>query len=265
MMAGGYRRAAEPPLNPPFTRRSGEKGFHAWVSDRAYPKGNPPMHRPMRQDEELATFRTALAEKEGALATEALLLRALLRRVQDNTRMILSLLTLQTDRIGDPEARREIGDLAARALGIVHERLDCVGTATVDLAAYLRELGDHLARFHLGLGIDLTLTVEADRPAVATNDAVTLGLIVNELVVNGAERAFPGGQSEIRVELRPAGVGKARLTVADDGRGLSAGRHDEPGFRLVEGLAAQLGAELAIACSPKQGTRATVVFSLPAP
>jgi two-component sensor histidine kinase len=218
----------------------------------------------MHQDDELATLRMALAEKEGALATEALLLRGLLRRVQDNTRMILSLLTLQTDRIGDPEARREIGDLAARALGIVHERLDRAGAATVDLAAYLRELGDHLARFHQGLGIDLTLTVEADRVAMATSDAVTLGLIVNELVVNGAEQAFPGRQSEIHVELRADGLGKARLTVADNGRGLSAGR-EEPGLRLAEGLAAQLGAELAIACSPKWGTRVTVVFSLPAP
>jgi two-component sensor histidine kinase len=219
------------------------------------------------QDEDRAILGTTLAEKERPLATEALLVQGLLRRVQDSTRLILGLLALQADRAGDPEVRRDLGGLAARALATAHERLDRAGAATVNLAAYLRELCDHLARFHLGLGIDLTLAVEADDGvAVATGDAVTLGLIVNELVADGAERAIPGREGEIRVELRAAaGTGKARLTVADNGRGLPEGGRIEPGLRLVEGLAALLGAELAIACSSKRGTHATLAFFLPAP
>jgi two-component sensor histidine kinase len=150
--------------------------------------------------------------------------------------MILSLLALQADRIGDPETRREIGDLAARALGIAYERINHAGAATVDLAAYLRELGDHLARFHLGLGIDLTLTVAADTVAVITGDAVTLGLIVNELVADGAEQALPGGPSEIRIELRAIGASQARLTISDNRRGPSAEhRGESPAFGSWQG------------------------------
>jgi two-component sensor histidine kinase len=67
------------------------------------------------QDEELAALRTALADKERALEESASLLREVLLHTKNNTRMILSLLALQTDRVVDPEAR-EAGELAVQAL-----------------------------------------------------------------------------------------------------------------------------------------------------
>jgi two-component sensor histidine kinase len=198
--------------------------------------------------------------------TEALPSQGLLRHAQSNARLILGLLALQADRAGDPETRREMGGLVAQALGTAHERLDRAGVTTVGLAAYLRELCDHLARFHLGLGIDLRLTVAADAVAMAASDAVTLGLIVNELVADAAERALPGGQNEIHVELQAATrAGEARLTVTDNGRSLPDERHKELGLGFAGGLAAQLGAELAIIPSPRQGVQAMVAFPLPAP
>ena len=219
------------------------------------------MARTEQQNEELAALRTALAEKERALEERDLLVGELLLHVKDNSRMILSLLALQTDRVTDTEARREVGELAARALAIVHERLDRGKTATVDLATYLRELCDHLFRFHVNLGVVLALTVEADTVMVGASEAVTLGLIVNELVANSAEHAFPDGRGEVRVELRRGEAGGVRLTVGDSGRGLAEERRGGLGLRLVEALAAHLGAEVAIESSPRQGTRATITFS----
>ena len=102
------------------------------------------MARTERQDEEFAALRTALAEKEKVLEDRGRLVEELLLHVKDNSRMILSLLALQTDRVADTQSQREVGEIAARALAIVHERLDRREVATVDLAAYLRELCDHL-------------------------------------------------------------------------------------------------------------------------
>jgi two-component sensor histidine kinase len=215
-----------------------------------------------QQDEELASLRTALAEKEQALAEGARLVEGLLLHVKDNSRMILNLLALQTDRVTDAEARREVGELAARALAIVHERLDRREAATVDLAAYLRELGDHLSCFYAHLGIDLALAVEADAATVATGDAVTLGLIVNELVADSADHVFPDGRGEVRIELRRGEAGGMRLTVGDNSRWRAEERRGGPGLRLVELLAAHLGAEVAIDASPRQGTEVTVAFPL---
>jgi two-component sensor histidine kinase len=207
------------------------------------------MHRAMHHDDERAGFRATATGAAGTL--EAKTLR---RHLQNHTRLILGLLALQADRLGDPDMLREIGDLAARALGTAHERIDHAGAATVELAAYLRELGDYLARFHPGLGLDVT----ADTVAVATSDAVTLGLIVNELVADGAEQALTEGPGQIRVELGATGADEARLTLIASGRAPSA----ESGLHLIEELAAQLGAELAIASSPRRGMRATVAFPL---
>jgi two-component system, sensor histidine kinase PdtaS len=203
-----------------------------------------------------------LAKKEKAVEEKALLLKEVLLRVKNNTRMILSLLALQTGRVGDPEARREAGELVARALGIIHERLERSEAATVDFAAYLRELCDHLARFHAGLGVDLSLSVEADPVPVTEDEAVTLGLIVNELVAGAAEHAFPNGHGEIHVEFNRAGAGRARLTVSDDGQGQAAVRREDLGRRLVAALAAHLGAEVVVAPSSRRdGARVTIIFS----
>jgi two-component sensor histidine kinase len=215
-----------------------------------------------QRDEELASLRTALAEKERALEERTRLTEELLLHVKDNSRMILSLLALQTDRVTDAEARREVGELVARALAIVHERLDRREAAAVDLAAYLRELCDHLSCFYVHLGIDLALAVEADAATVATGDAVTLGLIVNELVADSAEHVFPDGRGEVRVELRRGEAGGVRLTVGDNGWGRAQERRGGSGLRMVELLAAHLGAEVAIDASPRQGTKVAVAFPL---
>lgn len=219
------------------------------------------MARTEQRDEELAGLRTALAERERALAEKSRLAEELLLHVKDNSRMILSLLALQTDRVTDTEARREVGELAARALAIVHERLDRREVATVNLAAYLRELGDHLLRFHVNLGVELALAVEADAVTAGAGEAVTLGLIINELVANSAEHVFPDGRGEVRIELRRDEAGRARLIVGDNGRSPAQERRGGLGLRLVEALAAHLGAEVAIDSSRRQGTKVEIAFS----
>ena len=117
------------------------------------------MARTERQDEEFAALRTALAEKEKVLEDRGRLVEELLLHVKDNSRMILSLLALQTDRVADTQSQREVGEIAARALAIVHERLDGSKVTAVDLAAYLRELCDQLFCFHVNLGVELALAV----------------------------------------------------------------------------------------------------------
>jgi two-component sensor histidine kinase len=93
----------------------------------------------------------------------------------------------------------------------------------VDLATYLRELCDRLARFHAGLGVELTLTVDADPITLGEDETVTLGLIVNELVAGAADHAFPDGRGAVRVELRrDAPERPERIVRSDPGPPASA-------------------------------------------
>jgi two-component sensor histidine kinase len=79
----------------------------------------------------------------------------------------------------------------------------------------------------------------------ATDLAIPIGLIVNELVTNALKYAFPSDTNgTITVVLKRAS-GELHLTVADNGRGVDTRRADSGlGGRLVEGFTRQLGGRI---------------------
>jgi len=94
-----------------------------------------------------------------------------------------------------------------------------------------------------------------------TDRAITIGLMVNELVTNAVKYAFPDDtKGSVLVTLKRA-PGELRLTVSDDGKGIDPGRADSGvGGRLIEGFAQQLGGQLKRETN-SQGT--TVLLILP--
>ena len=94
-----------------------------------------------------------------------------------------------------------------------------------------------------------------------TDQAIPIGLIVNELVTNAVKYAFPGEtRGTVLVTLKRV-PGALRLTVAD-GQGLDPRRTDSGlGGRLVEGFAQQLGGQLKRE-SGSQGTTVRLILPL---
>src|SRR5262249_17986595 len=95
------------------------------------------------------------------------------------------------------------------------------------------------------------------------DQAITCGLIVNELVSNALKHAFPDERAgRVRVELRPLGGHRLVLVVGDDGVGLPPGldlaRVDSLGLQLVQDLADQLHGTVEV--SRDVGTTFTVTF-----
>ncbi|HWU96278.1 MAG TPA: sensor histidine kinase, partial [Sphingomonas sp.] len=113
---------------------------------------------------------------------------------------------------------------------------------TVDMATYIHELCTALEEA-LFLRGATTLTCEADHAALPRDRAVSIGLILNELVTNAAKHAFgerKGGAISVRFSERAGGW---RLIVADNGSGMPAGtqkgRAGGLGQRLIEGFVRQ--------------------------
>lgn len=76
-------------------------------------------------------------------------------------------------------------------------------------------------------------------------------MIVNELVTNSLEHAFPAGESgEILVSLAKERTGTVRLSVRDDGEGIPEGleiaKSTSLGLKRVTILAEQLGGDLEV-------------------
>ena len=92
------------------------------------------------------------------------------------------------------------------------------------------------------------MRVDAAPVRLRTDRAVSVGIIVTELVSNACKYAYPNGAAgEVRVTLRPADNGHFKLNVQDDGPGLLAGEAPKGtglGARLIAAMAASLQSEV---------------------
>ena len=180
--------------------------------------------------------------------------------------VISSLLNHQARLITDPavlsmfqESQNRI-----RSIALVHEKLyRSSDLSRIDFADYIESLVVHL--FH-------TLQADAGRitfhPAltpveVDVTTAIPLGLIVNELVMNALEHAFPQSRrGEIVIRMEKTAEGSLRLEIADDGIGLppdfDPARASSLGWQIVLMLVEQIGGTFAV--RGEGGTTVTIVF-----
>jgi two-component sensor histidine kinase len=110
-----------------------------------------------------------------------------------------------------------------------------------------------------------SIRLDAECMALTSDRAVSVGMIVTELLTNALKYAYPpGAEGEVRVLLKLQGEGTAILVVEDDGIGWKEG--DAPkgtglGSRIVKSMAATLGST--IEYKPRDvGTRAEMVLEL---
>ena len=105
----------------------------------------------------------------------------------------------------------------------------------VNLSDYLRALCLSIKQQAEGIEVD----VQADELELSIDRAVPLGLILNEIATNSIKHAFgPDGGGRISVKLMAGvGYGEARLSVADNGRGVKKDNPKGTGLKLVAALA----------------------------
>ncbi|CAN7471135.1 response regulator [Phenylobacterium sp. LjRoot219] len=218
---------------------------------------------------EQVRLRRQTAEAEEALRASNQRLQALLRevnhRVANSLQLVSAFVHLQAGAVTDEAARAALQDTQRRieAIGQVHRRLyTSDDVEAVDMAAYLNSLVRELADSWSG-AVGLRLTAEPVR--LDTDRAVSLGVIVNELITNACKYAYgPGEAGEVRIILTHDAEQGLRLVVEDDGRGWTPGEPAQGtglGARVIRAMAESLGAQ--IAYDPQhRGVRATLTAPL---
>lgn len=172
-------------------------------------------------ERELLESRDRLA---ALLEQKTALLHEVGHRVSNSLQLISSLISIQATRIGDPHARDALLQARERvqAVMLVHRRLytsEEVGSIEIDkyLMAMAEELQSGVSASEQGHRI----IVEAAPLRIATDKAVSVGVIVNELIANALKYAFPNGKGgTIRVGLEKRDE-RVVLTVEDNGIGYS--------------------------------------------
>jgi two-component sensor histidine kinase len=211
-------------------------------------------------------WRAIVAERR-AREERDLLLREVFHRVNNNLQTVAALISMERRRFDDPQVHASFDRMTRRtnAMGLVHRKLMASERlGEIDLGDLLESLCAALAEAMGAESRGLELSVTAERLVADIDFAMPLGLIVNELVLNAAEHAYPQMQpGGIAVRLR-SGASRWVLEVEDEGMGLDGAAPDGSGGRIVRALVAQLKGEID-SRSPGKGAGTTHRIALPAP
>jgi chemotaxis family two-component system sensor kinase Cph1 len=199
----------------------------------------------LRQSKQLvllnAQMRDTLVEKEGLLAQKDILLREVNHRVQNSLQLVSSFLSLQMRGAENPVVLAQLEEARRRllAVALVHRRLyQSDQVQSVEMGRYVEELHRELVD-SLGPEWNGHVQVRADSIFVPTDQAVSLGLIMTELVVNAAKYAYRGAAGPIDIQLKEL-MGRAiALTVADQGVGQASVTGTGFGEKMIKVLCAQ--------------------------
>jgi two-component system, sensor histidine kinase PdtaS len=205
-----------------------------------------------------AALETELAEKvrrEDALrrANErnTILLREIHHRVKNNLQIIVGFLGSHGRSVDNPEIRDVLHEFRGRVFAIarLYDRIQQVEIfETVEFCGLLRAICVDIAE---SAGEEETIHFESTQPVVvATNAAITLAIVANELITNALKNVSPGGKGSVHVRCEEDSD-RISIVVVDDGPGLasdfdfgtSSGFGMNMARRLVEGMGGVLRAQ----------------------
>jgi PAS domain S-box-containing protein len=192
---------------------------------------------------------TLLLEKDDLLRERSNLLDEMQHRIANSLQIIASILLLKARAVKSEETRQHLRDAHHRVMSLaaVQQHLQS-SLGDVDVGPYLTKLCESLAASMIREGRNLVLDVAAEDAVISSREAVSLGLVVTELVINALKHAFPHGrEGAIAVRYRVEADGWA-MSIGDDGVGMPSEATTAKaglGTSIVQGLARQLHATIA--------------------
>jgi two-component sensor histidine kinase len=161
--------------------------------------------------------------------------------------MVASVLELQKRSQKEQAAKDAFASAVARVhvIANAHDHLlPKEGQSLIDMREYLtvccQNLGDALRDIR-----PIAVNVSAEQILLRDDRAVSVGLIVNELVTNAFKYAFPDDRGgTVNVMLRREDDGKLEVAVEDNGKGCPEDAKEGLGSRIVRLLAQQLGSTI---------------------
>ena len=162
------------------------------------------------------TLNKALKEKE-------LLLREIHHRVKNNMQIISSLMSLQVAEINTAEEAREAFitcQKRIKAIAVLHEIIyKCDDSGQIDFNTYCEKIIDELDE---ALGLEsqnITISQSSTLGKMEMENALTCGMLINELVLNCVEHAFTkeGGNINISASTENKMI---VLKIEDNGKGI---------------------------------------------
>jgi two-component sensor histidine kinase len=218
--------------------------------------------------EDITGQRTIERQVQELLREKDMLLDEMQHRVANSLQIIASILLIKARTVQSEETRLQLEDAHQRVLSVaaVQQHLHVVGGGKpIELASYLTRLCETLAQSMIGDSRPISLRVDADAGTAISREAVSIGLIVTESVMNALKHAFPSEKPDatIVVSYKVAGT-DWKLAISDNGIGKPdvSASNIKPGLgtSLVKALTRQLDAVVDVV-SDSSGTAVTITHA----
>jgi light-regulated signal transduction histidine kinase (bacteriophytochrome) len=185
-----------------------------------------------------------LQDKDLLLRQKDFLIGEVNHRIQNSISLVSSFLGLQSRASGDPALQAALEEARRRlaAVGLVHRRLyrgDQI--EVVDTARYIEELCADTFAF-MGHDWSKHLRLSLAPVLVTTDRAVTLGLVLTELLINANKYAYEGAAGPIHIDLSED-LTHLHMVVSDQGSGRTLFKRGF-GTGILEALVAQLHGDM---------------------
>ena len=166
---------------------------------------------------------TDLRRRDRELLTKDATIREIHHRVKNNLQTVAALLRLQARRIDVPEGREALEEAVRRvgSIAIVHDTLSQAFDENVDfddVADRLRVMVSEVS----SRGAAVTSARVGSFGTLPAEVATPLAMVLTEVLQNAVEHGFGEGVGAITISAQRL-VGRLRVIVEDDGRGLPDG------------------------------------------
>lgn len=210
------------------------------------------------------------ARTDELLHQKQMLLEEMEHRVANSLQIIASILMLKAMAASSEETREQLKDAHRRVVSVaaVQRHLhNSGGVERIEVKSYLTKLIGSLSDSMIAPTQPIKVKIECDQASIKPASAVSIGLIITELLINTVKYAFPVQRvgAAIMVSFEMLGDGW-RLSVSDNGIGKVSGIKPTLGglgTTIVRSLVEQLEATMVTISSP-QGLSIVITHTGPA-
>jgi two-component sensor histidine kinase len=215
----------------------------------------------LRREKESAERQTREAKERAET-----LLGEVNHRVANSLALVAGLAHMQASTVADETSKRVLREMQIRVQAIagIHRRLyTSQDVRFVEMDAYISGLARDLNAAINSSDHPIRVDIESDI-RVATDKAVSVGVVITELITNALKYAYPDDpDGEIRVRLTRKDAGRLLLAVEDDGvgwAGVGEAKGTGMGSRVITAMATNLQSSVSYDSGHK-GTRVTMEFA----
>ncbi len=193
-------------------------------------------------------LKVALYDKDQLLKDKEMLLAEIHHRVKNNLQIVLSLINLNKEYESDPELILTNTENRIYAMALLHEKIYGSETLSdVNIKDYIESLVKSLFEIYSS---NIKLDTNMEPYDFKMEEAIPLGLIINELTLNTIKYAFKGCEDgTLYIEFKNED-NHYTLIVKDNGKGLpkhlDLNNLTSLGLTVVQNLTLQLGGTFSI-------------------